>query len=114
MGVRGIAERFQVRRTKSVKQGTQLIARITEYGEACSVLVDEYELAVGANKSLVNQNTTFTSSGFNHLASQRLKVVELAGFDCQLDKPRNLIAHFDSLRPTNMSALVPTAANEAA
>src|SRR5262249_2860672 len=37
MGVREIAERFQVRHTKSVKQGTQLIAWITEYGEACPV-----------------------------------------------------------------------------
>jgi len=102
MGVRGIAERFQVRRTKSVKQGTQLIARITEYGEACSVLVDEYELAVGANKSLVSQNTTFTSSGFNHLASQRLKVVELAGFDCQLDKPRRPLSGLLSSRPARV------------
>jgi len=35
----------------------------------------------------------FAPSGFHHLAGERLKVVELAGFDCQLDAPRNLIAH---------------------
>src|SRR5262249_54710991 len=35
--LREIAERFQVCRTKSVKQSPQLIAWITEYGEACSL-----------------------------------------------------------------------------
>jgi len=62
-------------------------------GRVCVPLVDEDELAVGANKSLVSQDTMFAPSGFHHLAGERLKVVELAGFDCQLDAPRNLIAH---------------------
>ena len=62
-------------------------------GRVCVPLVDEDELAVGANKSLVSPDTMFAPSGFHHLAGERLKVVELAGFDCQLDAPRNLIAH---------------------
>src|SRR5215475_11496384 len=60
-------------------------------------------LAVGANKSLVSQDTMFAPSGFHHLAGERLKVVELAGFDCQLDAPRNLIAHSRQFANSNTS-----------
>src|SRR5216117_3329697 len=59
----------------------------------CVPLVEEDALAVLADKSLVTQDTTLAASGFHHLAGQRFKVVELAGFDCQLDPPRNLVVH---------------------
>src|SRR5437867_12274753 len=48
-----------------------------------------------ASNKRMAARASHTSSPFprHHLASERLKTVELAGFDCQLDAPRNLIAH---------------------
>jgi hypothetical protein len=37
---------------------------------------------------------TLAPSGFSHFGGQRFKVVELAGFNCQLNPPRDLIAHY--------------------
>src|SRR5215467_9331385 len=52
-----------------------------------------YELSIGTNEPLVVQHTGHWPRGFHHLSRQGTKIVELARLDCQLDVPRNLIAH---------------------
>jgi len=116
-----ISERLQIRRTESVQQNLQPIVWVTEDDEACPVrhfqessreillelsqaryrrsrvhipLVHVNELAVVTNKSLVTQDAALAPSGIRHLGSQRSKIVKLAGFNCQLNPPRDLIAHF--------------------
>src|SRR6516225_4817287 len=52
-----------------------------------------YEISIGTNESFVVQHTGHWPRGFHHLSRQGTKIVELARLDCQLDVPRNLIAH---------------------
>jgi len=48
-------------------------------------LVRVDDLAVLTNESLVTQDATLAPGGIRHLGSQCLKVVEPAGFNCQLN-----------------------------